>query len=181
MDRRAFPSARLLSLAAGACAAALLPLSALAATNSPAGRTSAGAAPACETPQLVIWLDTQGDGTAGSIYYNLKFTNLSGHACTLNGYPYIHAVSLGGTNVGRVASFDHTHAPVSISIANGATATALLRIVEAGNFPSSTCRPLTAGGLSVYPPNQTRAKVVPFPFEACSLTGPAVLVVGPVT
>jgi hypothetical protein len=175
MDRRPFSSRRLLAAAVLACAAALAPLSALAASSSSA------APPACETPQLVVWLDTQGDGTAGSIYYKLRFTNLSGHACTLNGYPYIHAVSLGGTNLGAVASFDHSHAPASITIPKGSDATAVLRIVEAGNFPAASCRPVTAAGLRVYPPNQTRAKVVPFPFEACSHTGPAYLVVGPVT
>ena len=185
MRLRPCSSRRLIASAALACAAALAPLGALAATTSPATRagaaTSTAAPPACETPQLVVWLDTQGDGTAGSIYYKLEFTNLSGHACTLNGYPYIHAVGLGGTNLGSVASFDHSRAPVSITIPKGADATAVLRVVEAGNFPGATCQPVTAAGLRVYPPNQTRAKLVPFPFAACSHTGPAYLVVGPVT
>ena len=35
--------------------------------------------------------------------------------------------------------------------------------------------PLTAAGLRVYPPNLTTSKVVPFPFSACSLTGPVYL------
>jgi hypothetical protein len=32
-------------------------------------------------------MDTQGGGAAGSIYYTLEFTNLSGQACTLHGSP----------------------------------------------------------------------------------------------
>jgi len=27
----------------------------------------------CQTPGLVVWLDTTGNGTAGSIYYDLQF------------------------------------------------------------------------------------------------------------
>jgi hypothetical protein len=57
-------------------------------------------------------------------------------------------------------------------IARGATATAVLRITDAYNFPRSACRPTMAAGLRVYPPNQTAAKLVPFPFLACSRTGP---------
>jgi hypothetical protein len=34
---------------------------------------------------------------------------------------------------------------------------------------------VTAAGLRVYPPNLTTSKVVPFPFSACSLTGPVYL------
>lgn len=133
------------------------------------------------TPGLVVWLNTMGDGTAGSIYYTLEFTNLSGHACSLNGYPYVRGVNLAGATLGSAASFDSSHAPVSVTIANGATVKAVLRIVEAGNFPPSTCHQVSAAGVRVYPPNQTRGAIVPFPFGACSHTGPHYLMVGPVT
>jgi subtilisin family serine protease len=138
------------------------------------------AAPLCQTPGLVVWLNTQGDGTAGSIYYSLEFTNLSGHACSLNGYPYVYGVSLAGANLGTVASFDHSRQPTAVRIANGATAKAVLRIVEAGNFPPASCHLVEAAGLKVYPPNQTRAARVPFPFQGCSHKGPTYLSVGAV-
>jgi Protein of unknown function (DUF4232) len=167
MPRRV--SSRRLSVAS-ACAAAL---AAIAATASPAATTAT--TPRCATSGLVIWLETQGNGALGSIYYNLDFTNLSGHACTLVGYPGVSAVNLGGHTLGSAASRDNFHAPVVVKLAAGATARAVLRIVEAGNFPPSTCRPLTAAGLRVYPPNQTASKVVPFPFSACSRSGPVYL------
>ena len=167
MPRRV--SSRRLSVAS-ACAAAL---AAIAATASPAATTAT--TPRCATSGLVIWLETQGNGALGSIYYNLDFTNLSGHACTLVGYPGVSAVNLGGHTLGSAASRDNFHAPVVVTLAAGATARAVLRIVEAGNFPPSTCRPLTAAGLRVYPPNQTASKVVPFPFSACSRSGPVYL------
>ena len=152
--------------------AALIPAVALAAPN-------AAAAP-CSTSGLVVWLNTNGDNAAGSSYYNLKFTNLSGHACTLRGYPGVSAVDLHGTKVGSAAGRDTATAAV-VRLANGATASAVLRITVAGNFPSSTCHPVTAAGLRVYPPGQTASRLIPFPFEACSKSGPLYLTIRPVT
>ena len=62
-----------------------------------------------------------------------------------------------------------------VTLPKGATAKAVLQITEAGNFPSSACAQTTAAGLRVYPPNQTAAKIVPFPFGACSRSGPVYL------
>jgi hypothetical protein len=164
--------------AAIACAAMLWPATALAAPASPAARD---VAPACETPGLVVWLNTTGSGAAGSTSYMLNFTNLSGHRCTLNGFPFILGVNLSGQQLGRRASFDRTKTPHTVSLAAGATGTAVLKIEEVGDFTPSACHPVTAAGFRVFPPNQTRAKKVPFPFGACSRRGPVYMTVGPVT
>jgi len=173
MSRRAF-SRRL--TAAVACGAALTAVAAAA-----SGAATAAGTPRCATSGLVIWLETQGNGAAGSIFYNLDFTNLSGHTCTLVGYPGVSAVNLAGQTLGSAASRDNAHAPVVVRLANGATARAVLRIVEAGNYPASICHEVSAAGVRVYPPNQTASKVVPFPFSACSRSGPAFLSVRVVT
>ena len=124
---------------------------------------------------LVVWLDTRGDGAAGSVYYNLKFTNLSGHACTLLGYPGVAAVDLDGRQLGSAASRNH-HTPARlVRLASGGTVSAVLQITEARNFPSANCRPVTAAGLRVYPPNQTTSKLIPFPIGACLRAGPVYL------
>ena len=57
------------------------------------------AIPKCATSGLVVWMDTNGNGAAGTIYYELQFTNLSGQTCTLTGYPGVSAVKLNGTAV----------------------------------------------------------------------------------
>ena len=173
-------NARMLAVGAGVVGAVMLaPAIAVASSGSHA---RAGAAPACQTPGLVIWLDTRGNGTAGTTFFKLHFTNLSGHACTLNGFPFLFAVNLAGDKVGRRAAFRRPPAPHSVRIANGKTATAVLGIVDTGVFPKSACRPVTAAGLRVFPPNQTRAKLVPFPFRTCSRKhGPASLNIGAVT
>jgi Protein of unknown function (DUF4232) len=170
---------RIAAAAAAACAALLMPAAALAAPGSPDGPASPAITRACETPGLVIWIDTNGSGTAGSIFYHLEFTNLSGHRCTLNGFPFVRAVDLKRHRLGSRAAFDN-RTPHTVTIGRGKTAKAILQIVDAGNFPSSECHPVTAAGLRVYPPNQTRSKVIPFPFSACSLKGPVDLIVHPV-
>jgi Protein of unknown function (DUF4232) len=176
VHRPAFTGKRAIGTAATICAAVLVPLIALAALPSfSAGATVA--TPRCATSGLVVWLDTQGNGAAGSVYYHLKFTNLSGRACTLYGYPGVSAVDLAGRQLGSAASRNAAHRPNLVTLPSGATATAVLRIAEADNFPASRCRPVTAAGLRVYPPNQTAAKPIPFPFRACSHPGPVYMAV----
>jgi len=173
---------RLAAAMVGFCAI-LLPGAALAASSTPSASARPAAhatTPACETPGLVIWLDTNGNGGAGSVYYNLKLTNLSGHACTLNGFPFINAVSLTGSLLGHRAAF--TGGPAhQVTLNQGETATAEFQIVNVLNFRPSGCKPVTAAGFRVFPPNQTRAKVVPFPFGACSANGAVYMSVRPVT
>ena len=70
--------------------------------------------------------------------------------------------------------------PSTVTLANGATATAIMGIVEPGILPPSQCGPVTAAGLRVYPPGQTQPKRVPFPFGACSKSGPSYLKIYPV-
>lgn len=149
---------------------------ALGASSTAAAHARTAAGPArCATSGLVVWLDTQGSGAAGSSYYMLKLTNLSGHTCTLIAYSGVSAVNLRGHQLGRSASRTSSPKPKRVTLADGATATEVLRIVDVSLFTPSACRPVTAAGLRVYPPNQTASKVIPFPFRACSRSGPGYL------
>ena len=59
------------------------------------GRTRAPErAAACVGSELDVWLNTRGDGAAGSTFYALEFTNLSSHSCTLTGFPRVSAIDL---------------------------------------------------------------------------------------
>jgi hypothetical protein len=175
-----------LGIAALACGLALAVGLALSLFPSPAALASA--APPCTTSGLVIWLnEAPGGGTAGSIYYRLELTNQSGRTCTLRGYPGVSAVDLRGRPLGAGAAREGsggtprlvTLASGRPTLANGTTATAVLRILDAGAI--SGCRPAIAAGLRVYPPGQRSSKVVPFPFEACSRAGQGNLAVGALT
>src|SRR5437762_720024 len=92
-----------ITLIAGAAALALLiGGSSLAATH----RTAAAR---CTTGRLVVWMDTEGNGAAGSVFYKLQFTNLSSHRCTLFGYPGVSAVDLHGHRLGSPAARLNAH------------------------------------------------------------------------
>jgi hypothetical protein len=173
---------RRIAISALGCAAIAAPALALAAPRAPVMTSSATAAPVCQPSGLVIWLDTNGNGTAGTIFYKLHFTNESGHTCTLEGFPFILGVNLAGHQLGNRAAFNHTSTPHVVTIRDNHTATAILGIVDVGNFGATACHPVLAAGLKVFAPTgvATPAKVVPFPFGACSKHGPNYMKVGPV-
>jgi hypothetical protein len=153
-------------------AASALALAAVSASGAPT--TAAKTAASCRTSELVVWIDTRGDAGAGSVFYTLEFTNQSGHVCTLTGYPGVSAIDLHGHRLGSAGSRNPSGVHL-VSLPNGATAGAPLRIAQAANFPPSACNLVAAAGLRVYPPNQTASKVVPIAFNACSRTGPVYL------
>ena len=163
----------------GILAVALLTAIAPASASTPHAATMS--VPKCATAALVVWLDTQGDGAAGSVYYKLRLTNLSGHRCTLRGYPGVSAVDLAGRRLGT-AAVRNPHVPTrAVTLAPAQTAHAALQITDIDVFAKTSCRPRTAAGLRVYPPSQKESKVVPFPFRACSRSGLTYLHVDAVT
>jgi Protein of unknown function (DUF4232) len=167
---------RILAAGAVTCAAVLVPANALASAGPPApvART---VAPPCASSGVDVWLDTQGNGAAGRIYYHLEFTNLSGSTCALFGFPGVSGISLNGAQLGSAAAWDQGRTPRVVTLASGATARARLAIVDVGVFSPSQCQQVTAAGLRVFLPGQGRSRVVPFPFAACSKSGPNYLVV----
>jgi Protein of unknown function (DUF4232) len=169
---------RILAAAAVTCAAALVPAAALAAPGHHAGAART-ATPACATSGLDVWLNTNGTGATGHVIYQLNFTNLSGSTCTLFGYPGVSAVTLTGTQLGNAASRSGA-TPHTVTLANGASTYALVDILNTDFLPPTQCKPVTAAGLKVYPPNQTKSRTVPFPFHACSKSGRNYLSIAPV-
>lgn len=163
MFRRTFLriSSALLVVAAGVVASSAVASGARAVPRQPA------LAP-CANASIDAWLDTSGNGAAGSVYYQLRFTNTSRQACSLRGYPGVSAVTRAGRQLGAAARRDPTTAVRTTDIAPGASATATWRVVDTGDFSTAACRPATAFGLRVYAPNQTASDVIPFPFSVCS-------------
>jgi hypothetical protein len=154
---------RTTALAASAAAAIALLLPA---ASAPAARVHA-AISKCATSGLVMWINAEGSGTAGSFYFKLEIANLSGRSCTLAGYPGVSAIDLRGGRIGAPATRDTTNAPHTVTLAPEAQTTAIVRVIDVGALPAS-CRPRTAAGFRVYPPGQATSKLVPFPFHTCS-------------
>ena len=116
----------------------------------------AHAASPCMAGQLKFHLG-RGDGAAGHIFYPLEFTNVSGTACTLRGYPGVSSVtSRDGRQLGPAAAREH-HKVTTVLVRPRGKATALLDVVNADNFEAKACRPERASGFRVYAPGLTRA------------------------
>ena len=184
--RRIVAFAVVAATAAGAIAAVGM-LSAAWSTGSARGDSSPGSTaaasgptPACSTSHLAVWIGVgAGGGAAGSTYYPLEFTNTSSQSCHLYGFPGVSATA-GGRQAGSAAQRNHSAPVRSVVLAPGASAHALLQITDVANFDRTACRPVTAAGLVVYPPNQTASAFIPFRFAACAARGPVFLSVSPV-
>jgi Domain of unknown function (DUF4232) len=127
-------------------------------------RAAALAVPSCATAQLTVWMGIPGDGAAGTIFYELQFSNTSHLTCSLEGYPRIWAFR-SGHRVGPVSVHDTMFGPSAVTLRPGATVHAVLGIAEAGNVCTN---PVTADALQVYPPGTKRAALVGFSFGACT-------------
>ena len=105
------------------------------------------------------------------------FTNNSNVTCTLYGYPGVALA--GGSPVRQIgqAAIENRQTPRRlVTLAPGAVASALLRIVTAQNFPASRCNPMKATYLQVYPPNQTTPIYVHYSSVACTKPVPLLTV-----
>ena len=110
-----------------------------------------------------------GRSAGGSVSVStLEFTNVSGTACALSGYPEVAAYGAGGTQLGNAAGRDTSVAARRIVLAPGATAhAAVVASVSAGS-----CRAVVATGLRVALPGQSAARDIRHAMSACGLAGP---------
>lgn len=142
---------------------------AAATATSPAAGGGTGGGTPCATSSLAVRLGAS-QGTAGSTYVELDFTNISGAACTLYGYPGVSftARTDGATQIGAAATEISSPARQLVTLAPKAVAGAVLRVVFAGNFPASACHSVTAHYLRVYPPNELTPLYVGYTSPTCS-------------
>lgn len=174
---KVFPSTaarRVAAVTVATIAALALSTAAYAAASSPgAARTSAAAIPRCTASDLGVWLAVdQANGTAGTFYYPLEFTNLSHHTCYLSGYPGVSAFDRHGRQLGSPADWGSLAGARIVNVAPGATAHTELAYRDVAVTTESGCDPVnSAVDLRVYPPGQHSSTDAPFTFEACSHAG----------
>jgi hypothetical protein len=145
-------------------------------------RSAPAAVRACTAEDLGAWVAiSQVNGTAGSGYYPLQFTNLSRHACAMRGFPGVSAIDRNYHQLGSPAGRDHVIPVRTVVLAPGATAHAILRYADVTVATAPGCHPVfSTFELRVYPPGQHRATDAAFDFEACSHAGPVYMSVEPV-
>jgi hypothetical protein len=163
--------------------AATTPSTPSAAPSAPASGGGAALA-ACRSASLVMTIDlSQANGAAGSTYYPLNFTNTSTKACEMYGYPGVSFVTAGsgvGRQIGAAALRSTAFTKLAVRLAPGGSAHAWLKVTVAANYPASTCNPVTADWLKVYPPGETVAGYVSQTFSACDSASAPLLAILPV-
>lgn len=132
----------------------------------------------CTTGQLAASVGPP-SGAAGSSYFEVIFTNISPRSCSLYGYSGVSfRTSAQGHQVGAAAERQQgTVEPVTL--APEGRAYEMLRVVNAENYPESTCDLTPVAGLQVYPPGQTSALWAPATLEGCASPSEALIAVWP--
>jgi hypothetical protein len=124
----------------------------------------------CATSGLSATVDaSQGGAAAGSDYVPINFTNISSHTCVMYGFPGVSWVTaIKGSQIGAAATRETSYGPVTITLAPGASAHAIMQIADAGNFPSSACQPVTANWVRIYPPDQFTPLYAKYSTQVCA-------------
>lgn len=169
----------LITVGAAAVAGLAISSAAYAATSSPAA-AAATAIPQCAAAvgqhgNVSAWVAVdQGNGAAGTTYYPREFTNTSGRACSLDGYPGVSAISRGGQQLGSPAAWGSLNGAHRVVLAPAATAHTMLAYHDVGAYPPRVCDPVsTTVELRIYLPGLRLATAAAFDFEACSRPGVA--------
>lgn len=108
--------------------------------------TTATMVTTCVSSNLTVSL-TNGNGTAGTYYYDLALTNTGATPCTLAGYPTVSVLDKTGGVLGT-AVHSGSSTTKSITLASGAAAYAAVGLPNSGNYygTNTTC---TAGASSL--------------------------------
>jgi hypothetical protein len=164
----AAPAAKASSTLAGPAAPSTPGATATAtASSSPTAAAAPSGPQPCPTTGLKAAIGS-GQGAAGSSYYPIDLTNVSGVTCTLYGYPGVSFVTgAGGSQIGAAATRNGTTTPALVTLAAGQTAHAPLQVVNASNYPAARCKIVQAYWLRVYPPGQFTPVYVSFSAPTC--------------
>jgi hypothetical protein len=120
----------------------------------------------CKSPDLKLSF-SGGDAGAGTVYRSLVFTNVSGHTCTIQGFPGVSYVGgADGHQVGQPAVRVGDKGP-AITLNKGETASAAIGFVNVQNFDTVTCQPQPVRGLRIYPPQETASLFIGMSATGC--------------
>lgn len=138
--------------------------------------TSASAAPAsyiprCAATDLAVWVNSESsNGAAGTIYYHLDYTNISGHTCHLYSWPGVSALNGARKQLGAAAQRTGSAPAVYVNIPANGTAHSMLGYTDVQVTPA--CKPAAATYLKVFPPDDTQARDAFFPLSVCTTSTP---------
>jgi hypothetical protein len=158
-----------------------LPVTALAALAlAGCASSSSRLAPAACTPADLRVTAAYSQDSTQHAFYDLRFTNVSRTACALRGYPGVSLLTAGNSGGRPIGSprplILRSPGPVAtVTLAPGQQALALLGVAETVMFTDSSCIPVVAHWLRVYPPLSRHAVYVPIKAVTCSSSSDQVL------
>jgi hypothetical protein len=132
--------------------------------HAPASAGATSVPPHCALSGLRVSLGAATRMAGPVTRYALEFTNVSGTACTLAGYPQVAAYRGDGVPVGPAAARGGSAAASRVLLAPGQTAHAVLDVAA----PVARCRPVRASGLSVTAPGAAGARYVKRALTTCA-------------
>lgn len=113
---------------------------------------------------------------AGSSYYSINLTNMSGRRCALEGYPRVSFVSApDGHQLGAAAGHDPVYPGRRVILRPGHDAYARLQAGASGNYPAPACHPVMVRWLRVYPPAAAAPLYAGFAGSACTVAAARLL------
>jgi hypothetical protein len=113
-----------------------------------------------------------GEGAAGTLYRDLRFTNAGSRTCTIQGFPGVSYVAgADGHQVGPAAFREGAKGP-AISLKPGKTVSASIGFVQVRNYDPAACKPVSVRGLRVYPPHEYNSMYVAASGTGCAATPP---------
>jgi hypothetical protein len=136
----------------------------------PAPNTQA-ASGECKVADLNLSL-SEGEGTAGTYYRSLIFTNKGTRTCTIQGFAGVSYVAGDdGHQVGPAAERVGEKGP-AITLEPGDSAFADIGFVQVRNYDPNQCQPTETRGLRVYPPHEYDSMFVPAAGTGCAAAPP---------
>lgn len=131
----------------------------------PSSTPPAVAVVSCTASQLSLAVGAA-NGTAGTSYVPLVFTNISKTPCSLEGFPGVSLISAAGPTLGQPATRDLNKTIEPIIITPNSKAHTTISVPDPGKYPPGACSPQSAS-VKVYPPNQTAALTAKFAAAYC--------------
>jgi uncharacterized protein DUF4232 len=143
------------------------PLPGSASPTSAAARDASPGGTECKVADLSLRL-SDGEGTAGTYYRALIFTNKGKRTCTIQGFPGVSYVTGDdGHQVGQAAERNGAKkAAVTLDPGESANVTIGFRDIDA--FDEAGCQPTETRGLRIYPPHEYDSVFVPANGRGCA-------------
>jgi hypothetical protein len=159
------PTAPTISTAPSATATPPPPTTTIAPTTT--GKPAPVAPAVCTVRDLDVSLGAE-EGTAGTMYRALVFTNTGDRTCVIQGFPGVSFVTGDdGHQVGEAAARVGDKGP-PVTLKPGGKANSAVGFVNIGNFDPVVCQPTAVRGLRVYPPHGRSSEFVPFETTGCA-------------